>query len=343
MSINYGNSYIWKAIEAYILDDHPDKHLFILGAPGIGKTYAVQEVCSKLNVFQIWIHSHTCGNAKEFKDFIEKSAQTSLMQSLSHLNQTRVIIVDELDTLIQLDRNIFPMLCDLLGKKIKCHVIGIGHHNLEKKIRANLPKSRVYVCTPPSESDICVWLRSFAKCSPESMLHIAEMCNGSLTHALQFLESEVEIGVEKTDVVQFQDVFNRKIGRADIVRLLSEDPWLHPLRYHENLPMELHQRKAGDVEKRKMYQRVLKTLLEWDEMMQNPNNLDVAMEHVASSIVTLQRYPRKLTGVHKEPTEFTKIFSNLSLHKKYERLLYSQNTDFPWMHAQIFCDYIKYR
>jgi hypothetical protein len=357
MEYPLGNGWIWKQLETHIQVDKvslsPESCVFVLGASGIGKTFTVGKVCSDVDV--CWIHSHNCSNAKEFHDILEKRLQTNLVQRLTQTSQKRVIVIDELDTLLQLDRNIMTALNDMLEKK-RSHqpVICIGHHQLEKKIKSTFPKSQVFVCTPPSETEICLWLRkvSDGACSYETLLQIADACNGNVMYALQLLEMETKttcgddgskmVGDKMDDNIQFQRLFQNPT-RDEAVKILLDDPWLNPLRFHENLPKELTQRKGLMMDKERFYYETLEALCEWDSMMKEGMEPMIAIEHVASMVVQLQRLEKKKRQTDVSLTDFTKVFSSLSLQKKHEKLMYSTNLEFPWSHAQIFCDYIKYR
>jgi hypothetical protein len=138
----------------------------------------------------------------------------------------------------------------------------------------------------------------------------------------------------------FQDPTPAKL--ADMVRIFSDDPWLHPLRFHENLIKEIGNRKGPAKEKRRVYSALLRALTDWDALMV-AGHTELALETLASNIhARLSRLPRRVRAVVGEDDlqDFTKIFSQISIYKKQERALYAKEPcDFPWADAQIFCRY----
>jgi hypothetical protein len=152
----------------------------------------------------------------------------------------------------------------------------------------------------------------------------------------------IEYGGHKKDKVsfEFEDMFSTTDGQT-LRNLLADDPWLHPLRFHENVIKDMTRRVGSQVHKHVVYKNIVERICHWDMFMQHVDDGTLPIEYVIYTIRTLPAL--KKTAAPPSTCEFTKLFSHLSLQKKHEKLLYSDDTGFPWIHAQIFCDYIKYK
>lgn len=331
MQFTLGNAWIWQEVDKHLQTG--TGVLYVLGPAGIGKTHIIKELCRHHDMEVFWIDSYNCASNKELQDMLVKQTSTNILQCLQQSSGKRCIIIDELETLTQFDRNILATIETFE----KCHIpfVCIGNKSLEKKI------AKALVCTAPTEADICVWLKAHTdgKIPCAEVLQIAETCNGNLHTALQ-MASKV---TDKHDVQLTVDDMFVATCRDEICCIINEDQWLIPLRFHENLPSDLSTRKMTPTQKQRFYHSVLESFVCWDLMMQHGSSA-IAIETIASSIIRLNNIPTKSGNAQKaDMSSFTKLFSNLSLQKKNEKKTYSTDSSFPWTHAQIFCDYIKYR
>lgn len=348
-----GNTWIWGKIHEHVQQTshqsllQPSSWMFILGAPGIGKSTAVRKECAVYDT--VWLDTSVCCSGQELQKHFETACKTKLIQRLMEVHQDRVIVIDEVDALLQLDRNIASTMETMVNKGKLPHipVICVGHTNVEKRLRQLFPKSTFYICTTPSDANIFLWLRREmgSQMDTQSLMTIAENCQGNLTHALKAFAMESTHSYMDREPL-FADLFERNLKTTDIQRVLQEDPWLHPLRFHENVIKELSNRKGASKDKEKYYLKVLESLCTWDQYMSvNDSWYDVSypLEPVAVVIRMLYQFPKKCKQETKEVSDFTKLFSNLSLQKKQEKIMYNDSMGFPWKHTQIFCDYIKYK
>lgn len=93
----------------------------------------------------------------------------------------------------------------------------------------------------------------------------------------------------------------------------SEDPWLTPLCFHENLLKEIGTKPAA----RRAYVRFLDALCDWNYMMSRD------FTHLANELINREMSKFKLKP--RQDLEFTKMLSQLSLYKKKERVKYQTN------------------
>ncbi len=337
----FNNQWIWKEVTALLRAPRAFDAIFVLGPPGVGKTFQMQQLVEELGIDAYWIHSSNCNNAKEMRDMIQKGLKTSLLSSLAQTVATKVVIIDELEVFLQMDRMMASALTDafVAHREASGHIVLLGDSVLEKKVSNMKGNLKIYECSMPTPADMFLWCKERA---PKTMkktllMEIAEASNGNPGYALQMVKSKGAMG---TSVVKTAD--NEKtVARAR----LADDPWLYPLRFHENLVKELSKKKGTKQQKTEIYRTCLDILCEWDYMMANVEDPMCALEHVCNAMTVVLPSIEYKKGAHKDTAsdEFTKIFSNLSLQKKQERNLHANGLNFPWMDAHILCDYRKWK
>lgn len=341
MSLN-NNAWVWSEVQSLLKKDtKPCDAIVILGPSGIGKTYQVNMLANENGYDAYWIHSSNCTNSKELRDMVMKGMKTSLISNLAQTQAPKMVIIDELEVLLQVDRTMATTLSDLISeyKTSKAVLILIGNTSIEKKVGSLKGVLKVFQCSMPSDADMFLWCKERA---PKGMkktkiMEIADVANGNPRQALQLLATKqpcifASARLEEAD----KDVLRGK---------LLDDPWLYPLRYHENMIKEISRRKGTKCQKDERYQNVLRTLCEWDTMMSAGLEPIYAVESLCHAIHANILTIEHKKGATNDPVsdDFTKVFSNLSLQKKQERNLYAKETQFPWMHAQVFCDYKHYK
>ena len=132
------------------------------------------------------------------------------------------------------------------------------------------------------------------------------------------------------DIDVLYDNPTKKIAKA----LFEEDMWMNPLRFHENLPIEIETRKGTKIKKATVYSEILKNIMEWDIM--NTNTTDdisneMSLEHLCKSpCYLLQQLQKKKKNDQTSMAYFTKTLSQMSLQKKMD--IQSYNDNFPWKH-----------
>ena len=135
--------------------------------------------------------------------------------------------------------------------------------------------------------------------------------------------------VESTDI--FPEVAKIYFieDRSLIRKVIEQDPWLHPLRFHENIIHEFKQRKGTKEQKDKLYVEILEHLCRWDQIMTLSKGGDIshAIEQACNTVLLLTRLKRK-KNADPPMDEFTRMFNYLSLRKKNMLSLYEST--FPW-------------
>jgi ATPase family associated with various cellular activities (AAA) len=324
-----GNHHAAHAIEDWVLNatstnkqyvSH-DSCLTILGPSGSGKTHIIRTLARKHNIKLLEICD--VENAKDLKDQILKVATTHLIENLEQIQYTsKVLLIDNLDIVLSIDRCIASSLTEILHHKSKLPyvpVVLVGSPICERKLGTQfINKCRYVTFFPPSATDIFLFLKSRRDGqSLEHLMKVAEDCSGNISNALQQIGNGSK-SLDKTLV--FTDVFSSQ-NDGDVRTLLEEEPWLNPLRFHENLLRELDQRRGRAEVKQRVYQRILESLTYWDALM--PVNPSIACEQIIQGIrAHLHSLPRKKAASDQGLNEFTKLFSHMSLQKKHERATY---------------------
>jgi hypothetical protein len=111
--------------------------------------------------------------------------------------------------------------------------------------------------------------------------------------------------------------------------VFSEDPWLHPLRFHENLAHEWGERKGLVGKKHQIYQSIMTNICIWDVLMSHSKGGDLQLptEFIAHTAPYLALMERKKNA--KPPTdEFTKMFSHMSLEKKNQMSVFENDLQY---------------
>jgi hypothetical protein len=105
-------------------------------------------------------------------------------------------------------------------------------------------------------------------------------------------------------------------------KLFAQDPWMYPLRFHENLTKELENRTGSKI---LLYDRLQTALIQWDNFMTHWINdedspwMDLPILVFSLTVyLTFEPYRRMKRLKHSNASmmEFTKLLSQLSLQKK---------------------------
>ena len=118
--------------------------IIIYGNSGIGKTYNVYNICNELKLNIINITLSNVSSSIEFEDILFKSVTAiSFMDIISNNgNKKKIIIIDNYDILLSIDRTINTTLYNILNnKKLKnIAIICICGKDLLKKL-GNIKKN----------------------------------------------------------------------------------------------------------------------------------------------------------------------------------------------------------
>tara|TARA_B000000441_G_C21748045_1_gene359436 strand:- start:1781 stop:2827 length:1047 start_codon:yes stop_codon:yes gene_type:complete len=328
----------YKLIKNEIINliNNPDKKIsfksciFIYGISGIGKTYTVYKICNELNLNIVNFTSSNCNNSEEFNELLFKTiTAVSFLDIISAEKKEKIIVIDNYETLLSIDRTINSNLYNVLNaKKYKnIPIICICNKNLLKKIGNIKKKCKTIEYKNLLDSDIeKIILEKKPKIKKDILKNILEKCQGNVQQALFLLEnySEKNNSIDKNYDTEY--LYGNMFERDIVNKILLEDSWLIPLRFHENLIYELKNRKTTLQNKNNYYKSFLFDICLFDVLM-NKNCTDNAISIIISNVYFLTLIPNKKDS---KPNleNFTKLLSYLSLQKKYVKKGYNYNKEF---------------
>jgi DNA polymerase III delta prime subunit len=336
-----GNKKMLETIRDWIKNIKNTDKILIIGPPGIGKTKYVELVCQEFQYDFIKIDSTCCNHSKDFIDRLMKIHQwKDITQSFQEHPKPRIVLIDELETLIKVDRNIPSYLIKFWEKSEKpLPYILIGQYEADKKISELRKQCAVLYLQRIQDNDMFLYLKSKIprnKVKLSDLMKIAEDSNGSIYAAIHaiigYTQSKKQIvnyGKDKT--LELGDIFQYK-NYTDIYMLLSEDPWIHPLKILENAPK---------VYSKNEYMTFLKDYLAFEELIYNNDlSYDLSIGFLSQLILN---YNLQLKKPKQVDIQFTKLLSYISTQKKLHRSLYEKipkeipinEIGFYWIHQYL--------
>ena len=339
------------------------KHIcIVIGAPGIGKSYGIDKAVKSISKILYRLNDLDCNNSKDFRDLLTKITSSHIVSQIENIsNQQKVIWLDDFDSYLIFDRTFLHTLQNILDDEkfpaikiiISTTSADIKHYNkfytLGSIIKLNIPEI----------ADIILFLRhTYKNLAVRIISQIAETSNGNVASAIHManIESRIisnlinihTINDDTNDIIDssneeiittsdnfpdlvhlFNEPYNINVGRF----LFDQDPWLHPLRFHENVLHELKLRKGLQDSKNKIYIEILKLFCKWDQIMSyakinDGSGMNIAIELISYVPYYLKEYPKKKNTIS-SMDEFTRMFNYLSLKKKNAVALYVPK--FPWI------------
>jgi len=329
-----GNQSIYNDILFWLKSFNYDEKIsenscvFIVGNACIGKSYSVKSICNYLNLFIINIDTNNCWNTAQFKDLIFKGVTASLIQSIEKTSMKKVIILDNFDSLFNTDKTINQALLQILrDKKLKnIPIICITNPETLKKMGDIKKICCIYDLQPPTNKEIHNTLKAqnikIKKCQ-----EFIKKYDCNLTKIFENIYNDDEYVYDNKDE-NYDMLYLYKCNNFDrnIIRnILISDAWLIPLRFHENLIVELNNRAGTNKIKNQFYVKFINLFCYFDVLM-NTNNIECALEVFVSIIYYLTLLKIKKDSLC-NMNKFTKILSYLSLQKKYIKHYF--NSSFP--------------
>lgn len=296
--------------------------LYIVGPVGVGKTFGVIEACKTLGLTLQKIDTNDVGNFKEFYDIFHKMCASDITAQLGCVRKESIVfLIDELEAFIALDRTFMSSFQKLIDTGVLPHarvIITTNNYDPKKEI-AGIQRINLFA---PDEGDIISFLRkTFPDEHMETLLRVAETCNGNLSYALRMLQAK-DGGTENTK----SNKMDKYVTLSDLYispsidvarRVFNEDVWIMPLRFHENLVSEWKCRKGSLVLKKQIYGNMMQNLCIWDMMMSyfKGDDFTIPTELLSHSVCKIEKLERKKNAPAPKD-EFARIFSHLSLEKK---------------------------
>ena len=320
----------------------------LTGSPGVGKTTFLTRFAADQGAHIQWITPDKCESSKEFLQQLNKYMYPTVDTTFDGIDTHRVFIgIDSWDILITNDRNMFATLHQFLTSNrtnpYQRRIVCICDRSVEKKFSDIHPPVKQSTLKPMSDTDICFVLkRRFPTLHLGIVTQISDACQNNLNTAIemaQFESSSVASASASAFHTEVQKVL--VLSEVDVLptlsqlyvpkpvddwyRLFSQDPWMYPLRFHENLLKELEQRDALKSLKIKAYDHCLSALVVWDQWMSRTLKDDETAWMDSSMVVWslaafthVDTFRRVKTPKYSDASmmEFTKLLSQLSLQKK---------------------------
>lgn len=315
-----GNREGYLKIEERFKDLKANDRCLLIGPSGIGKTKTIEDLCERYNWECIKIDSIECQSAKELMDRLNKLHKWKDMGHFQEGSKKRVLLVDELETLIKIDRNIPSILIKFWNQEtnaIPCFIV--GQYEADKKI-SELKKMCQYhvywqALTP---TDLIEHFKATLPKNTLSVKRLKEIChsaNGSIYTATLAIQQNSILDTQDT-FYKIEEIFEKKHA-TDILLILLEDPWIYPLKVIEN---------ANKVYHLPIYMSCLKDFLYIDQWIYRSGSENpIQMLECFSEM--LLKYNQTIYKKKSNPAitmDFTKLLSSISTQKKIHRTLYEK-------------------
>jgi|APGre2960657404_1045060.scaffolds.fasta_scaffold00140_17 DNA polymerase III delta prime subunit len=323
-----GNNSTIKELEKQFNELKLNDRYMIIGPSGVGKTKTIELLATKYDYECIKIDSTNCENSKILQDRLIKLHQWKDIFTFQENKKKRVLLIDELETLIKMDRNIPSTIVKFWNTYSNCiPCIIIGQHEAEKKTGELKKLCKIYYFETLSSKEIQKYLRervSIKLIKQSDLKNICEMSNGSIYAAIQSI-LEMNSKKYKPTLLYSQDsIFTidnifKTLNNKEIYMVLQEDPWIHPLKVIEN---------ANKVYSFNEYTTFLKNYLFFEEWMYrggSGNNDTLPIGFLTELIkqynqrISIKKYKNISITI-----EFTKLLSYISTQKKLHRSLYEK-------------------
>lgn len=306
-----------------------DNVCIVHGISGVGKTYgiikAIEEcgkVCVSYNI-----------ELKDIKTNVTKIVTSDILSQFTNVKLSdKILFIDELETLLAIDRSFMVSLCQLF-ETIPAIKIIIASITFDTKFAGKILDFKIPV---PSEQEIILFLKqTFPELTSQDLLDISYNCNGNLSIAKNLANTKFTSKHDNT--LNVIDIYTNK-NIEHICNIIQIDTWLIPLRYHENSIYDFKNRKGKTEVKFLEYLEFMKGLICWDILMSYCKtsfmNDMIPTYMIALHINKLNKIERKKIGTTEQMDNFTKLFNNLSLRKK--RRVLSYESVFPWSNVSGF-------
>jgi hypothetical protein len=319
-----GNFKAYQALKSWLQrTDFPPKLspasvLCVVGPSGIGKTYGVEHACQEVGVTLCRFDTNATGNFKEFFDVFQKKCASDITAQFGCIaREDMVFLIDSFETFSAVDRSFASSFAKMLQDGCGLPHVRILITGTSFDVKRELPSIVRLELYAPSETDIMLFIRSVSPhASMDTCVKVAEACNGNLSCALHMLHVSREERLDKG--LALEDVFLQPTPHT-IRRVFSQEPWIAPLRFHENSAEEWKHRKGAGAVKRTQYVALMRSMCVWDYMMRyfkTDGDMGVPLEVLAHSIPGCLGLLDRKVGAPSPQDDFTRVFSHLSLEKK---------------------------
>ena len=328
-----GNQAQYEILQEWICDktkmyspriSHSDL-IFVCGNSGIGKTYSVKKICEEYDLFVIYLSSNNCFSSDQLNDHITKASSCSLLQSLTNNKKPKIIIIDDFDSLLTIDRTINSTLLNILssGKIRRIPIICIAANDTMKRIGNIKNKCQILELQNPSDEDIVDTLRTLFPDSKD-IDSVVKRHRGNISQCIQQIEQTECVTFDTMDdLIDVNILYGTTFDRNKLSSVIMTDPWIIPLRFHENMIIELKNRKSTILKNNNIYKTFVTNLVYHDMLMHRTGAYTHVAEIFADIIYPLLSIPLK-KNTKPCVANFTKLLSFISLQKKNTKKHYTQ-------------------
>ena len=309
---------IWLQTFNYDIKISPESCVIVAGPTSIGKSYSINSICKYLNYEIILIDTNNCYNSQYLKDIIYKSTSSSFIQILTNNFQKKVIIVDNFDSLFISDKTINIALLKILQEnKLKnIPIICISNDDIIKKIGDIKKLCNIHILSTPNNDEITEILNN----NGIDINNINKLClnsNGNLNKLFRDINKNSDDIFYSDDIENSSDInilYGNNFNRQQTKKILTKDPWMIPLKFHENIIINLNNRNLTLNKYNEYYKNFIYIMCIYDYYMHR-ENIEVCIELFASMVyyLSLFKYKKNATS---NIGNFTKMLSYLSLQKK---------------------------
>ena len=314
----YNNILIWLRTFNYDIKISDKSCIIVAGPTSIGKSYSINKICNYLNYEIILIDNNNCYNSQYLKDIIYKSTSSSFLQILTNNFQKKVIIIDNFDSLFIADKTInITLLKILLENKLKnIPIICISNNDIIKKIGDIKKLCNIHMLSTPNNDEITEILQK----RDIDINNINKFClnsNGNLNKLFRDINNDNNDILYSDSIENSSDInilYSNNFNRQQTKKILIKDPWMIPLKFHENLIINLNNRNLSLNKYNEYYKNFIYIMCLYDYYMFK-ENIEFCVELFASMVYFLSIFKYK-KNVTSNIGNFTKMLSYLSLQKK---------------------------
>jgi hypothetical protein len=316
--IIYNDILIWLRNFNYDIKISDQSCIIVAGPTSIGKSYSINKICNYLNYEIILIDNNNCYNSQYLKDIIYKSTSSSFLQILTNNFQKKVIIIDNFDSLFIADKTInITLLKILLENKLKnIPIICISNNDIIKKIGDIKKLCNIHMLSTPNNDEIAEILQK----SNIDINNIDKLClnsNGNLNKLFRDINNDNNDILYSDSIENSSDInilYSNNFNRQQTKKILIKDPWMIPLKFHENLIINLNNRNLSLNKYNEYYKNFIYIMCLYDYYMFK-ENIEFCVELFASMVYFLSIFKYKKNSTS-NIGNFTKMLSYLSLQKK---------------------------
>jgi hypothetical protein len=314
----YSSILIWLQKFNYDIKISAESCIIVAGPTSIGKSYSINSICNYLDYEITLIDNNNCHNSQYLKDIMCKSTSSSFIQILTNNFKKKVIIIDNFDSLFISDKTInLTLLRILLENKLKnIPIICVSNNDIIKKIGDIKKVCNIYTLTTPNNDEITEILQS----KDVDINNIDKLCsnsNGNLNKLFRDINNDNNDILYSDSIDYTSDInilYSTNFNRSQTKKILIKDPWMIPLKFHENLIIYLNNRNISLNKYNEYYKSFMYIMCIYDYYMFK-ENIEFCVELFASKVyyLSILKYKNNATS---NIGNFTKMLSYLSLQKK---------------------------